>query len=144
MALQQTVSGSKFLKPKDFAKFEACLIEPFDIEWDVPSKNPKYKPQDLLHVNITAFTKEALNGGKPEITKNGIFTQKTMSRAYGKSLGQAFAAKFVAKMGDTGEFWVPTEVDDATFSKIAAYLDQRDTAIKEALEGDEPSFLSED
>ena len=144
MTLQQTKSGSKFLKPKDFAQYEACLIEPFDIEWDVPSKNPRYKPQDLLHVNITSFTKEALNGGTPEIIKHGIFTQKTMSRAYGKNLHQAFAAKFIAKQGDDSEFFVPVEVDDHTFSRIAAYLDQRDSAVKVAMEGDEPSFMSED
>ena len=144
MTLQQTKSGSKFLKPRDFAQYEACLIEPFDIEWDVPSKNPRYKPQDLLHVNITSFTKEALDGGTPEIIKHGIFSQKTMSRAYGKNLHQAFAAKFIAKQGDDGEFFVPVEVDDSIFQKLAAYLDQRDSAVKAAMEGDEPSFLSED
>ena len=144
VVLQQTQSGSKFLKPKDFAQYEACLIEPFDIEWDVPSKNPRYKPQDLLHVNITSFTKEALDGGTPEIIKHGIFSQKTMSRAYGKNLHAAFAAKFIAKQGDEGQFFVPVEVDPAVFDKLAAYLDQRDSAVKAAMEGDEPSFLSED
>lgn len=144
MALQQTQSGGKFLKPKDFAKYEASLIEPFDIERDVPSKNPRYAPQDLLHVNITSFTKEALAGGTPEVIKGGIFTQKSMSRAYGNKLHQAFAAKFIAKNGDSGEYWVPTEVDDSVFQKLAAYLEQRDAAVKDALEGDEPSFMNED
>lgn len=143
MALQQTQSGGKFLKPKDFAKYEACLIEPFDIERDVPSKNPRYQPQDLLHVNITSFTKEALAGGTPEVVKGGIFTQKSMSRAYGNKLHEAFAARFIAKNGDSGEFWVPTEVDPAIFDKLAAYLEQRDSAVAAAMEGDMPTFASE-
>ena len=145
MALQNTRSGGKFLKPKDFAQYKACIIEPFDIEWEVPSKNPKFKPQDLLHVDITSFTAEALDGGKPEIIKGGIFGQKTMSNAYGKSIGGVFAAKFIPKIGDTGEYFVPVEVDDAVLAKLSAYIDQRDSAIKAAVEGDaEPAFMSED
>lgn len=139
MALQNTKSGGgKFVKLGTWPE-SVFLIEPKDVETDIPNKFGGTR--DLLHANVTVFDKAALDGGKPEVLNNSIITEKAIVNAYKDKLGEQFVAKLKLKPNDKGrDFYIPVTVDDAVFDKVAAYLEQREAAVAAAMNS-EPDFL---
>lgn len=142
--LKNTSSDGKWTKERDLADAKAILFEPNDYRTDVP-KGGKYPGvQNVLDVDLTIFDAAALEGGKPQVIKNALLTGAGTTRQYGDKLGEQFVARLILKPSQKGhDFYSPVGVDDAVFEKVAAYVEQRDAAVKAAIEGDEPDWMSE-
>ena len=145
MALNNTGSNSgNWVKERDIASYSAILVEPKRYSADVP-KGGKYPgKQNILEADLTLFDKAALEGGKPKFLKAALLTGAGTTREYGDKIGEQFVARLILKPSKHGnDFYSPVGVDDAVFDKVAAYLDQREKAIQEAVDGDDPDWMSE-
>lgn len=143
MAVKNTSSGGSFVKMSTYADAVAIIFEPKRVEKDVPGK---FGNRDILNADLTIFDKQAIEGGKPEIVKGALITEKAFINAYEDEIGEQLVAALALKPNTRGgkDFFVPRGVDQAIFEKAEAYLDERTAAFKAAMESDGPDWVEED
>ena len=139
-----TGSGGEFFAPKDYAGAKAVLLEPLKILRDQPGN---FGTRDLLVADVTVFTtKEMLEGTEdPLVFQSVKISGSAMVKDHEDKVGkEASVGKFVGVPNKKGPhpIWVIRKVDDAVFSRVAAYVEAREAAIEAALSEDEPEWMN--
>lgn len=141
MALKQASdvsSSGSFFKPADHDKDLAMLVEPRRLEEGVETTDYHGKPvtEDRIIADVAIFeNSEQLDKGEPAETAEVTFTHTALVNAFKRSLADPLVGVVRKKPGKTNSYWAFTDVDAATFAKVEAYYEARESA-------EVPDFLS--
>lgn len=136
MALKKfTNGGGAFLDKKVALDAEVILFEPTKIERDVPSSNPRFGAQDIVHAAVTLFNP----GEEPKALGTQKVTGKALTSDLEDYLGEQVAARMVLMPNKNGgnDFPVLRPADSRAEARVEKYIEERDAAIADA-----PDFLS--
>lgn len=135
MALAKFTNGGAFFAKDDHLDADVILFEPTKIERNVPSNNPRFGPQDIVHAAVTVF----YDGRDPIGLGSVKVTGKALTGDLEGYMGQQVAARIVLKANTNGgkDFPVLRPAAPAAESRVEKYLEDRDAAIADA-----PDFLN--
>lgn len=135
MALAKFTNSGSFFDKKANLDAEVILFEPTRIERNVPSSNPRFGAQDIVHANVTVF----FAGREPQALGSQKITGKALTGDLEGYMGQQVAARMVLVANKNGgqDFPVLRPASPEAEARVEKYLEERDAAL-----ADVPDFLS--
>lgn len=133
-----------FFKPVEHAGSVALLIEVKDFNRQVPTN---YGPKDTAVCDVSVFATEGqLDTGSPAyVITNTKIQQAILAPRLEDLLGEATVQRLITlppKTPGQRPAWAWEAVDGEVRDKVAAYVDQREAAVQQALaSNDVPDYL---